>query len=274
MRKETKKQIFRLCISIVAIALFFALCVSLLEIFGLAELSREELQVYIEKTGVLAPIVYILISLLQVTLVPIPSVVTILAGNYVFGFLPAFIYSYIGTLLGAMLSYALGKWLGRRFAAWVAGSDEELKKWIKRLRGKEYVLLFFMFFFPLFPDDILCVVAGLFPSISWIGFLVMQLITRATSIASTILFMSGDIIPFDEAWGIILLSVVAVICIVAFVLCFKYTEKINDFLRRHGLIKRDIPITGFDTTEIPAVPENATNGETAPDSSADQNSEK
>ncbi len=255
IKKETKKQIFRLTISIIVVCLFFVACVSLLEIFGLAELSREELQGFIESTGVVAPLIYIAISFLQVTFVPLPNAVTILAGNYVFGPVLAFIYSYIGTLLGTMLAYGLGKWIGRKFAIWVAGSKEQLKKWIEKLKGREYVLLLVMFFFPFFPDDILCVIAGLFPSISWLGFLVMQLVTRATSISSTLVFMSGDVIPFDEPWGIVVISIVAILCIVGVVLCFKYTDKINDFLHRHGLIKRDAPPVCIDTVEIQAIKE-------------------
>ena len=96
-----------------------------------------------------------------------------------------------------------------------------------------------MFFLPFFPDDILCTVAGLLP-ISYMGFLIMQIITRATSIGFTLLFMSGEVIPY-EGWGLAVLAIVAVICITAFILSMKYSEKINDFFveKMSKLFKKD-----------------------------------
>ena len=130
-------------------------------------------------------------------------------------------------LLGAMFAFFLGKKIGRPFANWIVGSKEKVEEWLKRLKGKQNVVLFFMFFLPFFPDDILCTVAGLLP-ITYSGFFIMQAITRATSVGFTLLFMSGEIIPY-EGWGIVVLVAITVICVVAFVLSMKYSEKINDF---------------------------------------------
>lgn len=255
MKKERKRTICRLVVLALIIGAFYGVCAWISNLFGLTEISRDELQSMIESTGVVGPLVYFVICALQVTFIPLPNAVTVLAGNYAFGTLPAFIYSYIGTFLGSMLSYGLGKWIGRRFAIWVAGSKERLKKWIKRLKGREFVVLSLMFFFPFFPDDVLCVVAGLFPSISWRGFTVLQLVTRATTTSATLLFMSGDVIPFDEIWGIVLISVAVVLCIVAVILCFKYINKINGFLCRQGFIKLDTTPIYIDTVEIQAIKE-------------------
>lgn len=194
---------------------------------GLTELTQEQLQQYIQSKGAIAPIIFIAVSFLQVTLVPIPGSVTIIAGNYLFGPLWSFVYSYIGMLLGAMFAFFLGKVVGRPFANWLAGGKDKVDEWLIKLRGKEKVTLFFMFFFPFFPDDILCTVAGLMP-ISYGGFFVMQVITRATSIAATLFFMSGEIIPWS-GWGLVLLVLVAVVCIVAFVIAFINAEKIDAF---------------------------------------------
>ena len=87
------------------------------------------------------------------------------------------------------------------------------------------ITLFFMFFFPGFPDDVLCTVAGVLP-ISWGGFFIMQAVTRVTSIGATLLFMSGQVIPFS-GWGLWVLGGVALIAIAAFLLCIKYADKIN-----------------------------------------------
>jgi len=220
-----KKVIFScLIIALIVLALWFVLY-----LLGWTDLTQEELQEIIRSAGVAAPLIYILISFLQVTFVPIPGSITILAGNFVFGAPQAFLLSYIGMLLGSLFAFALGRWLGRPFVDWIAGGHDKVDEWIAKLHGRETVLLFFMFFLPLFPDDILCSVAGILP-IGWVGFTLMQIITRVTSVGATLLFLSGEVIPFDEIWGIALLLLVGIFCVAAFVISFRHADRINAFL--------------------------------------------
>lgn len=226
MKKETKQTVIRFLLSCLVIALIVGVLWLILDLIGWTDLSREELQAVIESAGVAAPLLYILISFLQVTFVPIPGTITILAGNFVFGAFRTFLFSYIGMMLGSLFAFALGRILGRPFVDWIAGGHDKVDEWIGKLRGRETVLLFFMFFLPLFPDDILCSVAGILP-LGWVGFILMQIVTRATSVGCTLLFLSGEVIPFDEVWGIALLALVGIACVVAFLLSLRYAEKIN-----------------------------------------------
>ena len=91
---------------------------------------------------------------------------------------------------------------------------------------------------PLFPDDLLCSVAGVLP-IRFLTFMVMQLFTRATSIGGTLLFMSGEIIPF-YGWGIWVLIGVAIVVGIVFVLSVKYADELNLFFDKlvNGIILR------------------------------------
>ena len=130
-------------------------------------------------------------------------------------------------MVGSVVSFALGRLIGRPYVNWVAGGKEQADEWIKKLKGRETVFLFFAFLLPFFPDDILCAIAGALP-IRWITFIIMQVITRATSIGATMIFMSGEIIPF-YGWGLIVLGAVAIIAIVAFRISIKYAEKLNLF---------------------------------------------
>lgn len=226
--RENQKIILKLLVSLLIIGLIIGIGFLILKLTGVTELSQEQLQAYIKASGATAPLIYIAISFLQVTFVPIPGAITIIAGTYIFGPWLAFIYSYVGMLLGAMFAFFLGKAIGRPFANWIVGSEEKVDEWMAKLKGKQNVILFFMFLLPFFPDDILCTVAGLLP-ITYLGFFVMQLITRATSVGTTVIFMSGEFIPY-EGWGLIVLGALAVICICAFILSMKYSEKINDFV--------------------------------------------
>ena len=85
MKSQTKEIIKRLVLSGLVIALIVAALWLILYLLGWTDLSQEELQEIIASAGVAAPLCYILISFLQVTFVPIPGSITILAGNYVFG---------------------------------------------------------------------------------------------------------------------------------------------------------------------------------------------
>lgn len=230
MRKlttENKKVILRLLLSALAIVGIIVAAYSIFKRLGWTDLTKEQLQEFIASTGAIAPLVFIAVSFAQVTLIPIPGAVTILAGDYLFGFWRSFLYSYIGMLGGSVLAFALGRIIGRPYVNWVAGGKEKADEWIKKLKGRETVFLFFAFLLPLFPDDMLCSVAGVLP-VSWATFMIMQVITRATSIGGTLVFMSGEIIPY-HGWGLVVLGVLAVLAIAAFIISLKYADELNAF---------------------------------------------
>lgn len=230
MTKQTKTTISRIVLSILLIVIIISIAFLILDAFGLTNLKREQIQEFVSGTGALAPIVFIGVSFVQVTIIPIPGMVTILAGNYLFGPWLSFIYSYIGMLLGSIFAWWLGRIIGRPYVNWVAGGKEQADEWLKRLKGRETVFLFFAFLLPLFPDDLLCSVAGILP-ISFFTFMVMQVITRATSIGASLLFMSGEVIPF-HGWGLWVIGFAVVISVVSFIICLKNAEKLNAFFDR------------------------------------------
>ena len=227
MRVETKKILLRLLLSVLLIGAIVLALYLVFYFLGWTKLSKEQIQDFVASTGAVAPLVFVLVTFTQVTLVPIPGAITILAGSFLFGFWKSFFLSYIGMMIGSVASFALGRLIGRPYVNWVAGGKDKADEWIKKLKGRETVFLFFAFFLPLFPDDILCAVAGALP-IKWLTFMIMQIITRATSILATMLFMSGEIIPF-HGWGLIVLGVLAVISITAFIISIKYADKLNGF---------------------------------------------
>lgn len=228
---ERKNFIKKLFISGFVLVAFLAVIYLLFKSLGLLDISQEEIQDFISSTGVVAPLIYIGITFLQVTIIPMPSTVTILVGNYLFGPLLAFIYVYIGLILGSIFAYYLGKWFGRPFINWLSGSKEQTEMWMGKLHGKETVLLFFMFLFPIFPDDLLCAIAGILLPITFTRFLFMQIITRATTAGATLVFLTGDVIPFS-GWGIPVIIAGVLLCIVAFIICFRKADKIDALLRK------------------------------------------
>ncbi len=231
MKKETKDSLFKLISSVAVIGGILLAGYLILDYFGLTELSQEQIQEYVSSTGAIAPIVFIFVSFLQVTFVPIPSTVTILAGCYIFNS-PwlSFIYSYVGIMLGALVGFALGRLIGRPYIVWVAGSPEAADEWLAKLKGRENVFLFFAFLLPLFPDDLLCSIAGMLP-VKFSTFTIMQLITRTTSIGATLIFMSGTFIPY-EGWGLVVIIGLILIAIAAFVLSMIYAQQLNELFEK------------------------------------------
>ena len=124
-----------------------------------------------------------------------------------------------------MFAFYLGRKVGRPFVNWLAGDKEKVESYLTRLKGKERILLFLMFLFPVFPDDLLCSVAGIVP-IKWKEFIVMQVISRTVAIFGTIFIFSGTFIQY-EGWGLVIIITLTLVMVLAFVLSMKYADQIN-----------------------------------------------
>ena len=126
------------------------------------------------------------------------------------------------------MAFFIGRKLGYKAVAWIVEA-ETLKKWQKRLKGKDNLILTMMFILPLFPDDILCFIAGL-SSMSKAYFLIMVTITRLIGIAATC--YSINFIPWNTWWGLLLWGVVVVTLIGVFIFAYKYMGKWQLFMKK------------------------------------------
>lgn len=223
------KSLYRLAICLIVCLLilsgiFFAVCAT-----GFIKdmTSIEALREYIESSGNWAVWVFILFQFLQVVILPIPSTVTVMAGVALFGPLKCSIFSFIGIFIGSVLAFGIGRWLGYKVVSWIVGK-EDLEKWLKKIKGKDYLILSIMFLLPLFPDDVLCFIAGL-SSMTWGYFLVMIFVTRALSI--TLSAYSFDTIPFTTWWGILCWVLIISAVVALFWLVCKYSDKIDWFIK-------------------------------------------
>lgn len=231
-----KKAVYRLilCVLIflcIAGAVFFAICAT-----GIIKkiTSIEALRDYISEFGNMAVFLFILFSFLQVIILPVPGSVTVAAGVALFGPLKCSIFSFIGITLGSIVAFAIGRVVGEKAVRWIVG-EETLKKWLQKLKGKDYLILSIMFLLPLFPDDVLCFVAGL-SSMTWTYFIVMIVITRVTSILAT--SYSVGLIPLTTWWGIMIWLIIGALVVAAFWVVCKYSDKIDGFIKNKLKIKR------------------------------------
>ena len=196
--------------------------------------SIQALRDYIADFGNWAVALYILFCFLQVIILPVPGSIAVAAGVALFGPLKCTVYSFIGIVLGSIVAFAIGRWVGYKAVKWIVGEDT-LEKWLKKLKGKDYLILSIMFLLPMFPDDVLCFIAGL-SSMSWPFFLVMIVVTRAISVVTTA--YSIGLIPFNTWWGILIWVLIAAIILAAFWLVWKYSDKIDKFIKTKLKLKR------------------------------------
>ena len=225
---KKKETLAKTMISVYVFVFFCLLVWFILLKTGFFEIIRDagSLQNYIESAGVWMPLFYILLQYLQVVILPIPSVVSTAAGVALFGPFYTMVYSLIGILLGSLTAFVIGRKLGHKAVAWMVGEDS-LQKWQKKLKGKDNFVLTLMFLLPLFPDDILCFIAGL-SSMSFVYFIVMVLICRVLAVSATC--YSIDLIPFDTWWGLCIWGALFIGVIVAFILIYKNLDKIQTAL--------------------------------------------
>lgn len=187
--------------------------------------STEELVAIINGFGVSGKLIFILIQFLQVTFIPIPSTIVTATGAALYRPAEALLLSCIGLWLGSLFAFFLGRTFGVKLVKWVIG-DEMLIKYNGFVKGKDKAMLIYMFIFPIFPDDMLCMLAGL-TTMSYPGFIIIQLISRPINVACTVfVFDYLKSIPFS-GWGIAIWLSILIFFVLMFVVMWKYSEKVE-----------------------------------------------
>lgn len=213
-------------------AIIFASLYDTLVFTGLIEqfLTEDGFQNFLKNYDEQAMLVFMLIQFLQVTILPLPSALTIAAGTALFGVVNSVVISSIGIILGSMFAFFLGKVFGRNLAVWLCG-EKNVIKYQEITKGKDKILFFLMFLLPFFPDDLLCVLAGM-TGMSYMAFFIMMLATRpigALTVAGS--FKGITSIPF-KGWGVFVW--IALICafVVGVALLLKYSSQIQSFFEK------------------------------------------
>lgn len=195
----------------------------ILHIFSSVELFKQ----FILSTKEKGVYVYILIQVLQVVFVPIPAAVIAIVGSIIYGPVFGAIYCTIGILIGSYISYAIGKTFGYRMVSWVVGSENALKySNILAKRGGFFLCIAFLL--PLFPDDILCLVAGI-STMKFSTFFIVTTITRPIGVIFMCLFGSGQIIPYS-GWGLVVWGIIIISAISLVLVMYKYQEKVQNWI--------------------------------------------
>lgn len=226
----TLKKLQRIAIVALFIMLFILSVYFVLNFCGLWEKlnSVSKFKSLILSLGFYGRSAFVLFQFLQVTFIPIPSPILIIAGSIIYGPFQAGLLSLAGILLGSAFAFFLGKIFGQKIVRFMVGKEAQ-KKWTKFLNNCKFSFVLMMLL-PCFPDDILCLVAGL-TDMSWTFFMVTQFITRPIGIFSVSIFSSGNLIPY-HGWGLIVWAVIFILAFLLIYLSNKYSQNIESFLKR------------------------------------------
>lgn len=187
--------------------------------------SPGELRRYIERFTPYSHFVFFAIQLASVILAPLPSNLTAAVGGLLFGTLPAFLLTAGAVILGSVIVFQLGRTLGRPFAERFI-SRRNLEKYGEVIHRKRDVFLFLAFLFPFFPDDLICIMAGL-TDVPFRRFLVLVAVARPWGLlVASALGGSALSIPL---WGMVLLGLGG---LALFLWAMKYGDRFEEAVLR------------------------------------------
>ena len=123
-------------------------------------LDNEILLTKIKSFGLLAPLCFILIQIVQVVLPVIPGGASCLVGVMAFGAVGGFIYNYVGLVLGSICSFLLSRKFGMSIINKLF-KEKDIKKALDKINNSKYDLIFFLIILlPGLPDDLFCYISG------------------------------------------------------------------------------------------------------------------
>ena len=230
MQLSNTKKILRISLVVLIVAAIITLAYFILVWTGLWEKlnSVDKFRKLILSLGFWGRFAFVFFQFLQVTFLPIPSPILIIAGSIIYRPFQATILSLAGILLGSAFAFFLGKVFGYRLVKFMVG-QESAKKWRSFLNNCKFSFVLMMLL-PCFPDDILCLVAGL-TDMSWGFFMTTQFVTRPIAIFLVSYFSSGQIIPY-HGWGLIVWGVIIISSLVLIYLSSKYSQNIENFMQK------------------------------------------
>nr|WP_242025335.1 VTT domain-containing protein [Leptolyngbya sp. FACHB-36] len=151
----------------------------------LRAIGLENAQNSIKQAGVLAPILFILISAVSLIIAPLSGSSIFIIGGAVFGKETAFFLSWIASTLGCSLNFWISRKFGRRVAARLIGKTSlvELDRFMQRLK-RQREILYMILLMPI-AQDIVSYAVGL-TNVKYTHFLIALVISGAGIVAAYI----------------------------------------------------------------------------------------
>lgn len=188
--------------------------------------SVDGLRTLIADCGAWGWVVFILLQVLVTTLlclVPATSMTFIIVSIILFGAWQGFVISSVGVVLSSMAMFLIGRFGGEKIAIRMVG-EESLKKAQDLVAVKSKIYLPLMFLFPFFPDDALCMVAGITKMRCW-EFLLIIICCRTVGVAMTC-FLGSNLIDWSTL-TIIDWFVFISVCLIDLYIIYRLADKLE-----------------------------------------------
>lgn len=158
--RKTKIKIALIGIACAALALYLIFDIAFKGPIMSLLLSHDRLVELVQSWGIFAPLLYILLQILQTVVAPIPGQVVGSIGGFLFGWW-GILWTSIGSLIGCWIVFVLARRYGRPLIEKIF-KKSVIKKFdfILDSKGTSFIL-FAIFLLPGFPDDLVCYMAGL-----------------------------------------------------------------------------------------------------------------
>lgn len=222
MSPKTKKLLLVLPVLIAVTALLMFLRSNDL----LTGYSAETIRDWVEQYTPWSEAVFFGLQLMSVIIAPIPSNVTAAAGGLLFGFPKGFLLTIAAVVLGSCTTFSLARLWGQSFAQGFV-SKKLSARYLNLIQRKRDVFLVLVFLFPFFPDDIICILAGL-TDIPVRRFVIIICLSRPWGLlAASALGGSAFAIPTG------MIPVVALALAALFYLGLKYGDRVEAAVLKH-----------------------------------------
>ncbi|MFW6212063.1 MAG: TVP38/TMEM64 family protein [Spirochaetota bacterium] len=185
--------------------------------------SRESVQAFFDRFDPYVPLAYVIVQAGQVVLAPIPGNVTSVAGGAIFGLWEGFGLSTLGLVIGSVVAFGIARYFGRPLVESFV-KPETIDKYIDTVARRHFALLLLIFLFPFFPDDALCLIAGI-SALPFHVFLLLVVIGRPPGMFVASLVGSGiAVVPW---WGWVIIAAVSG---VALYFAYRYKDVLDEKL--------------------------------------------
>lgn len=215
--------------ALLAVLILLCLCLFLWRT-GLFTRLRDlqALQSYLAEQAPWSHLIFFGLQMCSVIFAPIPSNVVAAAGGAVFGIWQGFLITVLAVTIGSCTTFCLARTLCKGFA------DRVIRKklpdhYLELLDRKRDSFLILTFLFPFFPDDLLCIMAGL-TEIPFRRFFLIVLLARPWGLLAASAF-GGSLFSFSlKSLPILLLCVV--LFLVGLVYGDRMSQAVIQFLKR------------------------------------------
>lgn len=185
--------------------------------------SLEAIKDFLNSYAPWSQLIFFLLQLSSVIVAPVPSNLTAMAGGACFGLVQGFLMTFVAVNMGSFITFSLARILGHNWVERLV-SRKLSDKYLNLIQRKRDSFLVLVFLFPFFPDDLICILAGL-TDIPFRRFVLIVLLTRhwgllaASAIGNSLFSIPSWLLPLLGIAGLLL-----------FAFGLKYGDTIEDWI--------------------------------------------